>query len=67
VIYPGAMATNWGAWSPEDRRESEAEETSRTKVLPPSRVADFIAWFASSSPEFVLTEGIIIPIGESLP
>ena len=67
VIYPGAMATNWGAFSPDERRESEAEEPSRTKVLPPSRVADFIARFAASPPEFVLTEGIIIPIGESLP
>jgi NAD(P)-dependent dehydrogenase (short-subunit alcohol dehydrogenase family) len=67
VIYPGAMATNWGAWSPEERREGEVEETSRTEVLPPSSVADFIAWFASSPPEFVLTEGIIIPIGERLP
>jgi 3-oxoacyl-[acyl-carrier protein] reductase len=67
VLYPGAMATNWGAFSPDERRESEAEEPSRTKVLPPSRVADFIARFAASPPEFVLTEGIIIPIGESLP
>jgi NAD(P)-dependent dehydrogenase (short-subunit alcohol dehydrogenase family) len=67
VIYPGAMATNWGAWSPEERREGEVEETSHTEVLPPSSVANFIAWFASSPPEFVLTEGIIIPIGESMP
>ena len=61
------MATNWGAWSPEERRGSEVEKTSRTEVLPPSRVADFIAWFAASPPEFVLTEAIIIPIGEGLP
>ncbi len=67
VVYPGAMATNWGAFSPEDRGEGEAGQTSSTMALPPSRVADFIAWFASSPPEFVLTEGIIVPIGESLP
>ena len=67
VIYPGAMATNWGAFSPEERGESEAEQTSPKMALPPSSVADFIAWFASSPREFVLTEGIIVPIGEGLP
>src|ERR671927_988885 len=58
VLYPGAMATNWGAFSPEERGESDAEQTSPTMALPPSRVADLIAWFASSPREFVLTEGI---------
>ena len=67
VIYPGAMATNWGAFSPEERGESEAGQTSPTMALQPSRVADFIAWFVSSPREFVLTEGIIVPIGEGLP
>ncbi len=67
VVYPGAMATNWGAFSPEERGEGKAGQTSPTMALPPSRVADFIAWFASSPPEFVLTEGIIVPIGEGLP
>jgi NAD(P)-dependent dehydrogenase (short-subunit alcohol dehydrogenase family) len=43
VVYPGAMATNWGAFSPEERREGEAGQTSPTMALPPSRVADFIA------------------------
>jgi NAD(P)-dependent dehydrogenase (short-subunit alcohol dehydrogenase family) len=67
VLYPGAMATNWGAFSPEERRESEPNEAPETQVLRPGRVADFIAWFAASPPEFVLTEGIILPIEESLP
>jgi NAD(P)-dependent dehydrogenase (short-subunit alcohol dehydrogenase family) len=67
VIYPGAMATNWGAFSPEERGEGDAEQTPPAMALPPSGVADFIAWFASSPREFVLTEGIILPIGESLP
>jgi NAD(P)-dependent dehydrogenase (short-subunit alcohol dehydrogenase family) len=65
VIYPGAMATNWGAFSPEER--GEGGDTSPAMALPPSSVADFIAWFASSPREFVLTEGIIVPIGEGLP
>jgi 3-oxoacyl-[acyl-carrier protein] reductase len=67
VLYPGAMATNWGAFSPEDRRQSEPNEAPPTRVLAPERVADFITWFVASPPEFVLTEGIIVPIEEGLP
>jgi NAD(P)-dependent dehydrogenase (short-subunit alcohol dehydrogenase family) len=67
VLYPGAMATNWGAFSPEERRRSGPNEAPETQVLAPERVADFIVWFVASPPEFVLTEGIILPIEESLP
>ncbi len=67
VLYPGAMATNWGAFSPEERRRSEPNEAPATQVLAPERVADFIAWFVASPPEFVLTEGIVLPIEEGLP
>ena len=40
------MANNWGAFSPEDRKEEgEANEAPPpTRVLPPERVADLIAW-----------------------
>ena len=67
VLYPGAMATNWGAFSPEERRQSEPNEAPATQVLAPERVADFIVWFVASPPEFVLTEGIVLPIEEGLP
>ncbi len=67
VLYPGAMATSWGAWSPEERRESEREEASPAQALPPGEVAAFIVWLATAPPEFVLTEAIITPIEESLP
>ncbi|HET7272816.1 MAG TPA: SDR family oxidoreductase [Rubrobacter sp.] len=67
IMYPGAMATNWGAFSPEERRQSEPGDAPPTRVLPPERVADFITWFVASPPEFVLTEGIIVPIEEGLP
>ncbi len=67
VLYPGAMNTNWGAFSPEERRRSEPNEAPATQVLAPERVADFIAWFVASPPEFVLTEGIMLPIEEGLP
>jgi 3-oxoacyl-[acyl-carrier protein] reductase len=67
VLYPGAMATYWGAFTPEERMQSEPDEAPPGRVLQPERVADFIAWFVASPPEFVLTEGIIVPIEEGLP
>jgi NAD(P)-dependent dehydrogenase (short-subunit alcohol dehydrogenase family) len=67
VLYPGAMATNWGAFTPEERQEGESNEASPARVLPPERVAELIAWLAASPPEFVLTEGIVLPIEEGLP
>ena len=67
VLYPGAMATNWGAFSPEERQGSELNEGPPTRVLQPERVADLIVWLAASPPEFVLTEGIVLPIEERLP
>jgi NAD(P)-dependent dehydrogenase (short-subunit alcohol dehydrogenase family) len=67
VLYPGAMATNWGAFSPEARRTDEPGAAPPTRVLPPERVADLIVWLAASPPDFVLTEGIVVPIEEGLP
>ncbi len=43
VIYPGAMATNWGAFSPEERQQGDPNGAPPTQALPPERVADFIA------------------------
>src|SRR5919202_5187677 len=67
VLYPGAMATSWGNFSPEERQQSEPSEAPATQILAPEPVAGFIAWFVASPPEFVLTEGIILPIEEGLP
>src|SRR5215211_12052 len=67
VLYTGAMATSWGAFSPEERQQSEPNEAPTTQILAPEQVAGFIAWFVASPPEFVLTEGIILPIEEGLP
>lgn len=68
VIYPGAMATNWGAWTPEDRGgEGGAQEAPDSQALPPAQVADFIVWLAAAPSNFVLTEGIIVPVEEGLP
>jgi NAD(P)-dependent dehydrogenase (short-subunit alcohol dehydrogenase family) len=67
VLYPGAMATNWGAFSPEERQQSESNQAPATQVLRPERVADLIVWLAASPPEFVLTECLVLPIEEGLP
>jgi NAD(P)-dependent dehydrogenase (short-subunit alcohol dehydrogenase family) len=67
VLYPGAMDTNWGAFSPEERKESDSAEAPSARVLPPERVAELIGWLAASPPKFVLTEGIVLPIEEGLP
>jgi NAD(P)-dependent dehydrogenase (short-subunit alcohol dehydrogenase family) len=68
VLYPGAMDTNWGAFSPEERQEGESDDKApSTQVLLPERVAELMVWLAASPPEFVLTEGIVLPIQEGLP
>ena len=67
VLYPGAMATNWGAFSPDERRGREPDEVPPAQALRPERVADFITWFVASPPEFVLTEGVLLPIEEGMP
>ncbi|HKH12825.1 MAG TPA: SDR family oxidoreductase [Rubrobacter sp.] len=67
VLYPGAMATNWGAFSPDERRRRDPEKVPPGQALRPERVADFIAWFVASPPEFVLTEGVVLPIEEGMP
>src|SRR5919112_3183274 len=53
VLYPRAMAPNWGAFSPEERREGGSNEASPTRVLPPEQVADLIAWLVASPSNFV--------------
>jgi NADP-dependent 3-hydroxy acid dehydrogenase YdfG len=63
VVYPGAMATHWGAWSAADR-PGERPPTSPREALPPDTVAAFIAWIATAPPELVLDEAIVTPLDE---
>ena len=64
VIYPGAMATHWGAWSSTQRVASGPEPPPVTKALPPAEVASLIVWIATAPPELVLNEAIISPLEE---
>jgi NAD(P)-dependent dehydrogenase (short-subunit alcohol dehydrogenase family) len=63
IVYPGAMATHWGTWSPEER-PAEPDIASPREALPPERVAAFIAWIATAPPELVLDEAIVTPLDE---
>jgi NADP-dependent 3-hydroxy acid dehydrogenase YdfG len=63
VVYPGAMATHWGAWSAEERL-GESTARSPREALPPATVAAFLAWIATAPPELVLDEAIVTPLNE---
>jgi NAD(P)-dependent dehydrogenase (short-subunit alcohol dehydrogenase family) len=63
VVYPGGMATSWGAWSAAER-EAVARSVEPTQALPPEDVAAFIVWLASAPPEVVVNEAIVTPLHE---
>ena len=62
VLYPGAMDTSWGAWTPEDRGTASA--TAPPDALPPQQVADLIVWIAAAPPDLVLNEVTVTPLNE---
>jgi NAD(P)-dependent dehydrogenase (short-subunit alcohol dehydrogenase family) len=65
IVYPGAMATHWGLWSPTERHTTPREAQPPTKALPPAEVAALIVWIAAAPPELVLNEAIVSPLEES--
>ena len=65
VLYPGGMATQWGAWSPEQRAAEDCEPPPATEALPPDEVAALIAWIVSAPPELVLNEAVVTPLDEA--
>jgi len=65
VVYPGAMATHWGAWSPQERDAQQRAPAPPTKSLPPTEVAALLVWIASAPPELVLNEAIVSPLEEA--
>jgi NAD(P)-dependent dehydrogenase (short-subunit alcohol dehydrogenase family) len=64
ILYPGGMATHWGAWSSTARQAKPEQAPPVTKALPPAEVASLIVWIAAASPELVLNEVIISPLEE---
>jgi NAD(P)-dependent dehydrogenase (short-subunit alcohol dehydrogenase family) len=64
VLYPGAMATSWGVWSPAARGTARGERPPASKALPPQGVAALIVWIAAAPAELVLNEAIVSPLEE---
>ncbi len=64
VLYPGGMATDWGTFSPEERRSGVRGAPPATEALPPKEVAALIVWIAAAPPELVLNEAVISPLLE---
>ncbi|ACO48235.1 SDR family oxidoreductase [Deinococcus deserti] len=65
VVYPGGMATGWGTFDPQERRDQNPPEASPTVALPPRRVADLLVWMCAAPPELVLNEVIVTPLNEA--
>ena len=64
LLYPGAMDTHWGAWSPEDR-DPGSEPAPTAEAMPPEHVAELITWIAQSPPDMVLNEVTVTPLREA--
>jgi NAD(P)-dependent dehydrogenase (short-subunit alcohol dehydrogenase family) len=64
VVYPGAMATSWGAWSPAERHETDRDAPPPTRALAPQQVAELIVWIAAAPSELVLNEVVVSPLDE---
>jgi NAD(P)-dependent dehydrogenase (short-subunit alcohol dehydrogenase family) len=64
VVYPGAMATNWGDWTPEARGGDGQESRPSSEALSPKDAASFLVWLAAAPQALVLTEAVMMPLGE---
>ena len=64
LLYPGAMDTHWGAWTPENRKPADGD-TPTAESMPPEHVAQLITWIAVSPPDLVLNEVTVTPLLEA--
>ncbi|GHO85004.1 SDR family oxidoreductase [Dictyobacter formicarum] len=64
ILYPGGMATNWGAWGANARQARPENTRPVTKALPSTEVADLIVWMAAAPGELVLNEVVVSPLEE---
>lgn len=64
VVYPGAMATNWGEWTPETRQRGASKDRPANEALSPEDAASFLVWLASAPQTMVLTETVMMPLNE---
>jgi NAD(P)-dependent dehydrogenase (short-subunit alcohol dehydrogenase family) len=64
VLYPGAMATSWGVWSPDERERAQGGRPPASQALPPQEVAALVVWIATAPAELVLNEAVVSPLEE---
>ena len=66
VLYPGAMATSWGAWDAAARRatDQEAPPGPGSDALGPGQVADLVAWIVTAPDNLVLGQVTVTPLHE---
>lgn len=65
VLYPGAMATNWGTFDPEQRQDPAGlDDADPADALDPATVADLIVWMATTPGQPVLNEVTVTPLRE---
>ena len=64
VLYPGAMATSWGVWSPAERERAQEERPPARTALPPQEVAALVVWLVAAPAELVVNEAIVSPLEE---
>ena len=63
LLQPGAMDTNWGAWSA-DERGGDGGRADPAGAIPPEQMADLITWIAAAPPDLVLNEATVTPLLE---
>lgn len=64
VVYPGAMATHWGTFDPQERGARTGRPQPEDEALAPDQVAELIAWITSAPPGLVLNEVTVTPLQE---
>ncbi len=69
MVYPGAMATDWGNWTPQERRAHGHDEPDGAApadtALPPGDVAELLVWIVTAPSAAVLNEAVVAPLHET--
>lgn len=64
IVYPGAMATHWGEWTPEERQQTGRQAKAAPQALAPEEAASLLVWLAASPSNMVLNEVVLTPLEE---
>lgn len=66
VLYPGAMASSWGVWDPEERQTGDGKQRSSSdgEAIPADQVADLVSWIVAAPSGLVLNQVTMTPLHE---